>query len=374
MAKRKKKTIQFIVKEKIDVTGINLFASESSEILRNIRRAKYLTDAKKIPFLIKIGLNRKFNVAAALYIEANTKKQPYLEKVKQISDLVQKELKRKKKEIFERAETYFEEIKKENIINQGQNRNFSNEKIMHKLHKKQKEIEKWKRKNVDTAEEKILKKLNNSELIIFQIEEKARKQIGSIISPLINKGVIFYTTNISNIKNEEIIICKNLNKKIKTKKRILYVLKDINLIIKKGEMVAIMGASGSGKTTLLNIISGIDHGTTGDVLFEGANINYLTEQYKIKFRQKYVSIVFEGHNLLENISAISNAHVGSIFSKKKVNQKEFLWNFWNFRIKRTWKKETKCFIRRSTTKSCNSKSFIKKPKSFILWWTNIRVR
>ena len=142
MAKHNKKAIQFIVKEKIDVTGINLLASESSEILRNIRRAKYLTDTKKIPFLIKIGLNRKFNVAAALYIEANTKKQPYLEKVKQISDLVQKELKRKKKEIFEKAEAYFEEIRKENIINQGRSQNFSNERAMYKLQKKQKHIEK----------------------------------------------------------------------------------------------------------------------------------------------------------------------------------------------------------------------------------------
>jgi len=323
VAKHNKKAIQFIVKEKIDVTGINLLASESSEILRNIRRAKYLTDSKKIPFFIKIGLNRKFNVAAALYIEAYTKKQPYLKKVSQISDLVQKELKRKKVEIFEKAKIYFEEIRKESTISHPQNQNFGNERVLHKLQKKQKEIEKWKRKNIVTAEEKILKKLNQNELMIFQIEEKARKQIGSIISPLINKGVIFYTTNISNIKSKEIIICKNLNKKIKTKNRVSYVLKDINLIIQKGEMVAIMGASGSGKTTLLNIISGIDHGTTGDVLFEGTNINYLTEQYKIKFRQKYVSIVFEGHNLLENISAISNAHVGSIFSKKKLKKKNF---------------------------------------------------
>lgn len=142
MAKHNKKAIQFIVKEKIDVTGINLLASESSEILRNIRRAKYLTDSKKIPFFIKIGLNRKFNVAAALYIEAYTKKQPYLKKVSQISDLVQKELKRKKVEIFEKAKIYFEEIRKESTISHPQNQNFGNERVLHKLQKKQKEIEK----------------------------------------------------------------------------------------------------------------------------------------------------------------------------------------------------------------------------------------
>ena len=74
--------------------------------------------------------------------------------------------------------------------------------------------------------------------------------------------------------------------------RELVVLNNINLHIKRGELIAIMGASGAGKSTLLQILGTLDRPTKGTVSFDGQNLFMLTEQEQAEFRNKCVGFVF----------------------------------------------------------------------------------
>jgi len=83
-------------------------------------------------------------------------------------------------------------------------------------------------------------------------------------------------------------------------------LKNINLNIIKGQMVAITGKSGSGKSTLLNIISGIDKPTDGNVLVNGIRIDKLPENELASWRGKNIGIVFQFFQLLPTLTIIEN--------------------------------------------------------------------
>jgi len=84
------------------------------------------------------------------------------------------------------------------------------------------------------------------------------------------------------------------------------VLKGIDLSIHAGEFVAIVGKSGSGKSTLLNMITGIDHPTTGQVSINGAEIYRLTESQRSLWRGKNLGIVFQFFQLLPMLSLLEN--------------------------------------------------------------------
>ena len=84
------------------------------------------------------------------------------------------------------------------------------------------------------------------------------------------------------------------------------VLNNINLSIKKGEFVAIMGHSGSGKSTLMNILGCLDTPTNGDYWLENQNIATLSNDALARLRNRYIGFVFQGFNLLKRMSALDN--------------------------------------------------------------------
>jgi ABC-type lipoprotein export system ATPase subunit len=84
------------------------------------------------------------------------------------------------------------------------------------------------------------------------------------------------------------------------------VLKGINLAIKRGEFVAIVGKSGSGKSTLLNMITGIDHPTGGQVVIGGTDIYKMTESQRSLWRGKNLGIVFQFFQLLPMLTLLEN--------------------------------------------------------------------
>ena len=84
------------------------------------------------------------------------------------------------------------------------------------------------------------------------------------------------------------------------------VLKGIDLTIKRGEFVAIVGKSGSGKSTLLNMITGIDHPTGGHVIIGGTDIYSLTESKRSLWRGKNLGIVFQFFQLLPMLTLLEN--------------------------------------------------------------------
>lgn len=86
----------------------------------------------------------------------------------------------------------------------------------------------------------------------------------------------------------------------------LRVLKGVDLEIKKGEIVSIVGKSGAGKSTLLHILGTLDRADEGDVVFDGVNINSLNTNELAKFRNTRIGFVFQFHHLLPEFTAVEN--------------------------------------------------------------------
>jgi putative ABC transport system ATP-binding protein len=86
----------------------------------------------------------------------------------------------------------------------------------------------------------------------------------------------------------------------------VHALKDVDLVINKGDNVVIIGKSGSGKSTLLNIISGIDRPESGEVFIKGTALQTLSESKLAQWRGQNIGIVFQFYQLLPTLSAIDN--------------------------------------------------------------------
>ena len=86
----------------------------------------------------------------------------------------------------------------------------------------------------------------------------------------------------------------------------LHVLKGIDLEVKSGEMVAIMGSSGSGKSTLLNIIGILDEHDSGEYTLDGVVIKDLTEKKAAIYRNKFLAFIFQSFNLINYKNALEN--------------------------------------------------------------------
>ena len=115
----------------------------------------------------------------------------------------------------------------------------------------------------------------------------------------------------------------NLSKSFFFKKK-LTILKKINIEIKKGELVALLGPSGSGKSTLLHLIALLDQPSSGEIYFEGKKTSILNNIKKDEIRGKKLSIVYQQNNLLSDFTALENVMIPMISSgkSKKYSSKE----------------------------------------------------
>jgi putative ABC transport system ATP-binding protein len=107
-------------------------------------------------------------------------------------------------------------------------------------------------------------------------------------------------------KNDLLLSLQDVSKEFNSKERKFIALKNINLTVEKGEYLAITGKSGSGKSTLLNMITGIDHPTTGSILFNGVAIGLFNESKLAKWRGENIGIVFQFFQLIPTLTIKEN--------------------------------------------------------------------
>jgi lipoprotein-releasing system ATP-binding protein len=102
--------------------------------------------------------------------------------------------------------------------------------------------------------------------------------------------------------------------------RVLHVLKGIDLELRPGEVVGVVGASGVGKSTLLHIIGTLDSPTAGRILFDGIDVTALTPNALADFRNRHIGFVFQFHHLLPEFTALENAMMPGLISR--MNRRE----------------------------------------------------
>jgi len=100
----------------------------------------------------------------------------------------------------------------------------------------------------------------------------------------------------------------------------LEVLKGVNLSVKKGEIVAIIGKSGAGKTTLLQIIGTLDRPSKGQIIIGGTDVFALKDKELAAFRNKHIGFIFQFHQLLPEFTALENVCIPAMIAREKESQ------------------------------------------------------
>ncbi|MGI9431280.1 MAG: ABC transporter ATP-binding protein [Myxococcota bacterium] len=99
---------------------------------------------------------------------------------------------------------------------------------------------------------------------------------------------------------------ENLSKSFETARGPIHVLRNLNLTVRAGERLAILGQSGVGKSTLLHVLGTLDHPTSGRVLFEGRDLFGHDPEELARLRNRSLGFVFQFHHLLPEFSAVEN--------------------------------------------------------------------
>jgi len=124
--------------------------------------------------------------------------------------------------------------------------------------------------------------------------------------------------------SKTIITLENIKKSYNTGALKLDILKGIDLEIKEGEFVAIMGPSGSGKSTLMNILGFLDVPTSGRYIFDGIEMKDFDEESLAEIRNKKIGFIFQSFYLLPKMSAIDNVRLPLIYGDVSEKEQEKL--------------------------------------------------
>tara|TARA_B100001029_G_C15012145_1_gene424921 strand:+ start:337 stop:1020 length:684 start_codon:yes stop_codon:yes gene_type:complete len=106
--------------------------------------------------------------------------------------------------------------------------------------------------------------------------------------------------------NKFLIQVSKLSKKFENKNLVIRVLKDINLNLESGRVIALVGPSGSGKSTLLHLLALLDKPSNGKIFLDGNSTSNIDENKKNQIIRNSVSIIFQNNNLLSDFTALEN--------------------------------------------------------------------
>lgn len=104
----------------------------------------------------------------------------------------------------------------------------------------------------------------------------------------------------------------------------VHALRGLNLDVSAGEVVVLLGPSGSGKSTLLNIMGGLDHATSGRLLFKNTELTALNDRELTAYRRRHVGFVFQFYNLIPSLSAWENVAVVTEIAERPMKPDEAL--------------------------------------------------
>jgi putative ABC transport system ATP-binding protein len=106
--------------------------------------------------------------------------------------------------------------------------------------------------------------------------------------------------------NDTVLALNGVGRQLPSGGRMLKILDGIDLEVRRGEFVAVLGPSGSGKSTLLALMAGLDRPSSGEVLLDGERIDHLSEDRLAILRRQTIGFVFQSFQLLENLTAREN--------------------------------------------------------------------
>lgn len=101
-----------------------------------------------------------------------------------------------------------------------------------------------------------------------------------------------------------------------------FLLKDINLDVKQGEFISIMGPSGSGKSTLLNVIGMLDDANEGDYIFMNQNVTSLKEKQRSNLYKRHIGFVFQAYHLIDELTVYENIETPLIYQDIKSSERK----------------------------------------------------
>ncbi len=120
-------------------------------------------------------------------------------------------------------------------------------------------------------------------------------------------------------QGRSVISARKLTRTFVDGKKEVAVLKNLDLDVITGELVAIVGASGSGKSTLLQLLGGLDQASSGDIFINDQNINGLSEKKLAKIRNQNLGFVYQFHHLLTEFTALENVSMPCLLAGWSVN-------------------------------------------------------
>jgi lipoprotein-releasing system ATP-binding protein len=118
----------------------------------------------------------------------------------------------------------------------------------------------------------------------------------------------------------EVLGCQSLTKHFFQGDTRIDVLRDVNLSVRAGERLAIVGASGSGKTTLLQLLGGLDLPTSGTVTIAGQQVSALSDAARGELRNRALGFVYQFHHLLPEFSALENVAMPLLIRRAPVEE------------------------------------------------------
>jgi ABC-type lipoprotein export system ATPase subunit len=115
---------------------------------------------------------------------------------------------------------------------------------------------------------------------------------------------------------------KHIYKWVNTGNNRTFILKDINLSIKEGEFISIMGPSGSGKSTLLNVIGMLDEFNEGEYNFLHESVHKLKEKQRSALYKQYIGFVFQAYHLIDELTVYENIETPLIYQNVKTSERK----------------------------------------------------